>query len=249
MFSTEEPRVTRRRGTTRKKNRPSESQQGLITPEAVVRLREQGLLSRVVRLPYPPSASEARFPPAPAAAPAPAPAPSPPSALTPQAARVASPADQPPSDDLNTTLLRPRHLDLELPGGERVQVERRPIVIGRRSADPTRASSAGATPPPGQPHEGVTLVAIDDPARSMSRQHLRVTTRADGSVWAEDLGSGNGTLLERGGDSVAALAPSVPVRIVSRDVLVLGDHRVRVVRRPPGASPSTSAGQPRGGAD
>jgi pSer/pThr/pTyr-binding forkhead associated (FHA) protein len=118
------------------------------------------------------------------------------------------------------------------------------MVIGRRSADPTRASSAGATHPPAQPHEDATLVAIDDPARSMSRQHLRVTTRADGSVWAEDLGSGNGTLLERGGDSVSALAPSVPVRIVSRDVLVLGDHRVRVVRRPPGASPPTSAGHP-----
>ena len=243
MFSTEEPRVTRRRGTKRRDKRPTGSEQDLITPEAVVRLREEGLLSRVVRLPYPPSAPEDRFTPPPP--PAPAPAPSPPADRTalpahlppsPPAGQATAPlAHLPPADDLDTTLLRPRHLDLELPDGERVPVLGRPIVIGRRSVGTARASSAA--PPPGPTPEDARLIALDDPTRSMSRQHLRVTARADGSVWAEDLGSGNGTLLERSGESVSALAPSVPVRIVSRDVLVLGDHRVRVVRRPPGASP------------
>ena len=214
----------------------------LLTPESAARLREQGLLSRVVRLPYLPlettatpglaqmSASAPVSTPVPTPTPAPAPlstsarqpAPSIPSPAPRPAAPTPAAAPQ-PVDDLDTTLLRPRHLDLELPDGSRVQIGGRPIVIGRR---PT-----GAT--------GDELVAIDDPTRSISRRHFRVMARPDGSVWAEDLDSGNGTLVERGGESVSALVPAVPVKIVSRDVLVLGEHRVRVVRRPPGPLPQT----------
>jgi len=271
----------------------------LLTPESAARLREQGLLSRVVRLPYLPLETTAmpavtKMPmtmpvaaPAPAAPPlaAPIPTPSP-------APRSAAPAPAPaaatgtssttaarhPVDDLDTTLLRPRHLDLELPDGSRVQIGGRPIVIGRRPTGATRTSSAGSTiqsqthpaaamnPTPGDPTTGHPtqpetdhasqpatdtatgdeLVAIDDPTRSISRRHLRVMARPDGSVWAEDLDSGNGTLVERGGESVSALVPAVPVKIVSRDVLVLGEHRIRVVRRPPGPLPQTST---RGSAD
>ena len=280
------------RGKNKKSRRSPVAPPDLLTPESAARLREQGLLSRVVRLPYLPL--ETTMMPAvtekpitvPAAAPAPAapplaapiptPSPSPRSAAPAPAPAAATgtsstTAARHPVDDLDTTLLRPRHLDLELPDGSRVQIGGRPIVIGRRPTGSTRTSSAGSTmqsqtrpaaamnPTPGHPTHpetdhtsqpatdpatGDELVAIDDPTRSISRRHLRVMARPDGSVWAEDLDSGNGTLVERGGESVSALVPAVPVKIVSRDVLVLGEHRVRVVRRPPGASPPTSAGHP-----
>jgi len=280
------------RGKNKKSRRSPVAPPDLLTPESAARLREQGLLSRLVRLPYLPL--ETTMMPAvtekpitvPAAAPAPAapplaapiptPSPSPRSAAPAPAPAAATgtsstTAARHPVDDLDTTLLRPRHLDLELPDGSRVQIGGRPIVIGRRPTGSTRTSSAGSTmqsqtrpaaamnPTPGHPTHpetdhtsqpatdpatGDELVAIDDPTRSISRRHLRVMARPDGSVWAEDLDSGNGTLVERGGESVSALVPAVPVKIVSRDVLVLGEHRVRVVRRPPGASPPTSAGHP-----
>jgi len=304
------------RGKNKKRRRSPVAPPDLLTPESAARLREQGLLSRVVRLPYRPLETTAtpglaQMPdtapataPAPAAPPlaAPIPTPTPAPAAISTAAR--QPATSPPSpaprsaapapapaaaaatgtstssttaaphavDDLDTTLLRPRHLDLELPDGSRVQIGGRPIVIGRRPTGATRTSSAGSTiqsqthpaaamnPTPGdpttghptqpetdhasQPATGDELIAIDDPTRSISRRHLRVMARPDGSVWAEDLDSGNGTLVERGGESVSALIPAVPVKIVSRDVLVLGEHRVRVVRRPPGPLPQTSTRGP-----
>lgn len=228
-----------------------------ITPDTVLRLREEGRLSRVVRLPAEPL-PPVTAPPPPAAChePAPAlpPAPQPPlpplppplpdaSAPPPLPAAPPPPPPPPPppaptaataplADDLDTTLLRPRHLDLELPDGRRVPVGRRPIVIGRRSSGPPRASSAPeATVPP----DGDSLVTISDPTRSLSRRHVRVAARTDGSVWADDLDSGNGTVLESAGGPARALTPHEPVRIVSRDALVLGDHRIRVVRRLPGA--------------
>jgi len=295
------------RGKNKKSRRSPVAPPDLLTPESASRLREQGLLSRVVRLPYLPPETTAmpavtKMPttvpaaaPAPAAPPlaAPIPTPAPAAISTPArqpatsppspAPRSAAPAPAPaaatgtssttaarhPVDDLDTTLLRPRHLDLELPDGSRVQIGGRPIVIGRRPTGSTRTSSAGSTmqsqthPAPAmnpttghptqpetdhasQPATGDELIAIDDPTRSISRRHLRVMARPDGSVWAEDLDSGNGTLVERGGESVSALIPAVPVKIVSRDVLVLGEHRVRVVRRPPGPLPQTST---RGSAD
>ncbi|MDY0891774.1 FHA domain-containing protein [Frigoribacterium sp. CFBP9030] len=259
------------RGKNKKSRRSPVAPPDLLTPESAARLREQGLLSRVVRLPYlPPETTAmpglAQIPyTAPAAAPATA------TAAAPAPAPATSTAAPHPVDDLDTTLLRPRHLDLELPDGSRVQIGGRPIVIGRRPTGSTRTSSAGSTmqsqthpapamnPTTGHPTQpetdhasqpatdtatGDELVAIDDPTRSISRRHLRVMARPDGSVWAEDLDSGNGTLVERGGESVSALVPAVPVKIVSRDVLVLGEHRVRVVRRPPGPLPQTSTRGP-----
>lgn len=126
-----------------------------------------------------------------------APVPLPESASAASARTVAPPAPVPPAA-----------LVLRLPGGVEHAIDRE-LVLGR--------NPAGRSPRP----DGVP-VEVPDPTRSVSRTHLVVRPGAPGEALAEDLGSGNGTLLERMG-ARRPLRPHEAVAVRAGDRLVLGD--------------------------
>lgn len=81
------------------------------------------------------------------------------------------------------------------------------LVLGRNPA------AAGGV-------EGHTLIALDDPRKTISRAHLAIDARG-ARVTAVDLASGNGTTLVRGG-SATRLSPRLPVILEPGDRLLLG---------------------------
>lgn len=106
---------------------------------------------------------------------------------------------------------RPSHV--RFPDGTRVPLEGR-LVLGR---DP------GAL-------EGHTVLALEDPLKLLSRSHLAIDARG-ARVTATDLGSANGTTLERGGASTR-LAARLPVILEPGDALVIGSLRLDVDEAP-----------------
>jgi hypothetical protein len=142
----------------RRRRRPVEDRPGL-TEEAVAVMREEGLLSTVARLPAGAAASSALLPP-PAAFPVPAaPAPGAP------AAAVAHRA---------TTHRGPQEVCLA--DGSLARVTVAGLIVGRR-----RAPAAGAAA------SSIPRLEVDDPTRSLSREHVRLTVGEDGAVRVEDL--------------------------------------------------------------
>ena len=135
-------------------------------------------------------------------------------------------ADLDDLDDLDATVLRPRSYGLEGPAGGVSPVTSAGIVVGRRPAGGRSSTALRAS--------GAVL-SLDDPTRRSSREHAHVWADDAGAVWADDLHSANGTTVEpREGGSVA-LEPGRPHRLRSGDALVVGDHRLTVVRLPAGA--------------
>jgi predicted component of type VI protein secretion system len=85
----------------------------------------------------------------------------------------------------------------------------------------------GRDPQPESDDEIVTLVAIDDPERSISKTHLALGLH-DMRIWAEDRHSTNGTtLLDSDGTSIR-LAPGRKVVLKPGAVLNVGNHRIEV---------------------
>lgn len=125
-----------------------------------------------------------------------------------------SPADEAMIDE--RTQVRPRHESsehwvLSSVSGLQVQV-RTSMVLGR---DPER-------------EEGSVVVALDDPERSVSKTHARVTLES-GDVFVEDLNSTNGTYVIRGGVEEQVLHGS-PVQLHAGDRIALGDFELSVER-------------------
>ncbi len=156
--------------------------------------------SATVRTPLPPLPP---LPPAPAAA-------SPSLAAEP-------PADDPSDAEDRTVVIarRPRaEWALRLASGERVPVDG-VLLLGRRP-DPAAAPA------------GARTVAIDDPARTVSRTHLVVEPRPGDGLLLRDLSSANGIVLLGADGSSAEIEPGGEARVAEACTLVLGAVEIGV---------------------
>lgn len=133
---------------------------------------------------------------------------------------AAAPASMPAEvertdDELDRTVVvarRPR-IDwvLELPDGERLPLRDEEIIIGRKPRGP----------------EGMALLTIPDPTRTLSKSHARL--RYDGDMWSiEDLGSTNGLVLLFDDDTEEDVTPHSEVLATER--MVIGTLEVRLIR-------------------
>jgi pSer/pThr/pTyr-binding forkhead associated (FHA) protein len=86
-------------------------------------------------------------------------------------------------------------------------------IIGRRVRDATSR----------------TTIPIDDPSKSVSREHAAVRPTDDGGLLVEDLGSANGTTVVRasGGQDASVAGQQVVAR--PGDTIMVGDYAVRVL--------------------
>jgi hypothetical protein len=128
----------------------------------------------------------------------------------------------PSSDATADTEVRPEHalptvgvvprLVLEVGPGEVVPLDQ-PVVLGRRVA----------TVP------GRRAVLLDDPGRSVSREHAALRPTGDGGLVVEDLGSANGTVVVRASGAQEASIGGAQVVVRPGDVVMVGDYAVRVL--------------------
>lgn len=102
-------------------------------------------------------------------------------------------------------------------GGDTVALSGR-VVVGR---DP-RATDAAA---------GAEPVAIDDPARSLSKTHALLEV-VDDRLLVVDLGSTNGVRIWPEGEDAIELEPGRPTSVPEGAVLLLGDVAFLVERAP-----------------
>lgn len=102
-------------------------------------------------------------------------------------------------------------------GGDAVTVSGR-VVVGR---DP-RVTDAAA---------GAEPVAIDDPARSLSKTHALLDV-VDDRLLVTDLASTNGVRIWPEGEEAIELEPGRPTSVPERAVLLLGDVAFLVERAP-----------------
>lgn len=161
-------------------------------------------------------------PPAPAPAPAPAPTPAPVPASAPAAAAAPAvpEAAEPEWDSTRMSARDVRAMDpapdvsvvLELESGERRTVDR-PTLVGRN---------------PQAPDDGPwTLVAVDDPTRSVSKTHAELRVDPSG-LWLTDRGSTNGTVVSVPGSPPRVAEPGARVRVPVGATIHVGDRRLVV---------------------
>ncbi len=74
---------------------------------------------------------------------------------------------------------------------------------------------------------GVTSIAVPDLSRTLSQTHLWLERR-DGAVYARDLDSANGTVIEAPGQHPVALTPQTDVRLAVGTTVRMGDHAFRL---------------------
>jgi len=187
-----------------------------LTEEDVEVLRHDGLLSKVVRLPD---------------------AAGTPSAPLPLPSRIALPALTAPSA-APTSIRDHGHrpdLDLCLADGTRARVTSAGLVVGRRRSSATEPD-ASSTP----------RLELEDESRSLSREHAHLVADAPGRVRVTDLGSGNGTTVQRPGGTTVELVPGAPLVVGVGDVLYLGATRafLQEARSSPQGAASPSSLEP-----
>lgn len=169
-------------------------------------------------------APSALVPPPPSAAAAPAPAP----ASEALATSHAVPVPHPSGDDEDVESTRRRDLApvpppaqdrgpvsvavVEISDGQRVEV-RRTALVGRNPAAAT---------------DGVQLVRVVDPGRSVSKTHLQIAVEESG-VWVADRGSTNGTVVTLPDGAQVICPVDQPVRLRPGSVVVFGDCAMRLV--------------------
>lgn len=103
-------------------------------------------------------------------------------------------------------------------------------ILTFNTGDVARVTGAvliGRTPSADSGEDVELTIAVDDESRKLSRTHLRIEWH-DGTLWATDRGSGNGTTVKRGGASPIELTSWQPFRLHDQDVAVLGDVHVTV---------------------
>lgn len=71
--------------------------------------------------------------------------------------------------------------------------------------------------------EGAKAVRLDDPTRTVSRNHVAISFDRDGAVWIEDYGSLNGTYIIRDGVETQVFART-PVRLEAPATVRIGDQ-------------------------
>lgn len=168
---------------------------------------------RVESEPAPSAPSSVAPPPLPQASP-PQPSPQPEATppqpgLTPPAPEAASPdASVPPAPPVPPRPPAPPEGVLVLDTGQRIRVAGR-VLLGR---DPQARADIG----------DARLIAIPDETRSISKTHLSLRVTELG-VELSDLGSTNGTEIERDGQS-AVVAPGAPVLAARGDTVRFGDR-------------------------
>lgn len=158
------------------------------------------------------------------------------------------PAD--PHRPAESTVLRPRRHDLVLDDGRRAPLTAAGLVVGRRR------SSVLPEADPHSPASPTPRLEIDDPQRSLSRDHARLDVGDDGVVLVVDLGSANGTTVHRPDGSVTELVPGRPLAVHAGDALHLGDTVAHLQRSEPRrravvsdtAPPGLAPAEPSGGA-
>ena len=125
-------------------------------------------------------------------------------------------------DEIELTRLRtpatgiapvPHALRLVFDTGERVDVEGEGVV--------------GRAPQGSVAH----VIAIDDPARSLSKTHLSFGPAGPGELWLVDRGSTNGTVVVRPDGAAATLPPGMRAVVTVGWSLRLGERTVRVEGR------------------
>jgi len=107
------------------------------------------------------------------------------------------------------TMKQPRHeyvLDNEQTG-QRVVVDRS-VLLGRK--------------PSMDVPEGVKAVKLDDPTRTISRNHAAISFDRDGMLWIEDYGSLNGTYVIR--DDAETKVGSQPMELEVPCTVRIGDQ-------------------------
>lgn len=105
-----------------------------------------------------------------------------------------------------------------------------PGLVGRRPLPPPVPLAPLDPAEPGEARDWVHLVALGDPAQSLSTTHLAFWPEGDRLV-VTDLGSTNGTVLVDPSGSRWALLPEERVVVVAGWSLVLGQRTVRVEER------------------
>lgn len=158
------------------------------------------------------------------------------------------PAD--PHRPAESTVLRPRRHDLVLDDGRRAPLTAAGLVVGRRR------SSVLPEADPHSPASPTPRLEIDDPQRSLSRDHARLDVGDDGVVLVVDLGSANGTTVHSPDGSVTELVPGRPLAVHAGDALHLGDTVAHLQRSEPRrravvsdtAPPGLAPAEPSGGA-
>ena len=101
---------------------------------------------------------------------------------------------------------------LEISDGQRVEV-RHTALVGRNPAAAT---------------DGVQLVRVVDPGRSVSKTHLQLAVEQTG-VWVADRGSTNGTVVTLPDGAQVICPVDQPVRLRLGAVVVFGDCAMRLV--------------------
>ena len=195
--------MTRGSGSGRDRRQAPEHRRPLTGDDVEV-LRCDGLLSKVIRLPVVAGAPSVPIPPLPRIAL--------PALTAPAAAPSAAPSAAPAS--IRDEWHRPDH-DLCLADGTRTRVTSAGLVVGRRRSSAT-APDASSTP----------RLELGDESRSLSREHAHLVADAHGTVRVTDLGSGNGTTVQRLGGPTVELLPGAPLVLRAGDVLHLGGTTV-----------------------
>ncbi|OCG74800.1 RDD family protein [Microbacterium sediminis] len=91
-----------------------------------------------------------------------------------------------------------------------------------------RGGYLGRRPSAPEGQAGALLVAVPDPERSMSRTHARFGV-TNGQLWYEDLGSGNGTIVQIPDGRSVDLTPHSRVALQPGATLLLGTRSVQVI--------------------
>lgn len=103
-------------------------------------------------------------------------------------------------------------LVLEVAPGNVVPLDQ-PVVLGRRvSTEPGRRA-----------------VLLDDPGRSVSREHAAIRPTGDGTLVVEDLGSANGTVVVRASGAQEPSVSGAQVTARPGDTVMVGDYAVRIL--------------------
>lgn len=195
--------MTRGSGSGRDRRQAPEHRRPLTGDDVEV-LRRDGLLSKVIRLPVVAGAPSVPIPPLPRIAlpalTAPAAAP----AAAPSATTTAA------SASIRDEGHRPDH-DLCLADGTRTRITSAGLVVGRRRSSAT-TPDASSTP----------RLELGDESRSLSREHAHLVADDYGTVRVTDLGSGNGTTVQRLEGTTVELVPGAPLVLRAGDVLHLG---------------------------
>jgi len=184
--------MARGSGSRRGRRRAPEHRRPLHE-EDIETLRQDGLLSKVIRLPVAAGAPSGSIPPPPRIA------------LPVFTAPAAAPAA------IRDNGHRP-HRDLCLADGTRTRVTPAGLVVGRRRRSSATDSDASSTP----------RLDLRDESRSLSREHAHLVVDAQGRVTVTDLGSGNGTTVQQRGGRPVELVPGAPFILSVGDTVHLG---------------------------